>query len=327
MNAKELLQKQTREAFAGNDEMSLKVALKGLEQAEAGWRPNSETSSIEGIVRHVAACKVMYCKQAFGDCPLEDDLPLGDLGKTLDWLDRAHQHLTERLEAIGLAELDSPVPTQFHGESAAHLFWILLVHDLCHGGQIQMIRREYRQRGRPPEVEENAGSPPGWRVTEGEWTVDAAGRMIGESPASAYVHRTKEHADDVRLTAKMRVLRGIEVTVWICGSPERAELDGYTLAVSTEKAKLQRQGEDVATDPAVTIKPDHDHVLSFERRGAKLRGFLDGAAEPFIEWTDPQPLRGEGHRTLGFYVWDGTVAMSDIEVTDLVVPECGPSSA
>jgi hypothetical protein len=76
----------------------------------------------------------------------------------------------------------------------------------------------------------------------------------------------------------------------------------------------------MATDPAVTIQQGEDHVLAFERRGAELRGFLDGAGEPFIEWTDPDPLRGEGHRTLGFYVWDGTIAVSNIEVTDLTAP-------
>ena len=314
MNAKELLQKQTHEAFAGDDEMSLMAAVRRLAQEEAAWKPNRETGTIEQIVHHVAACKIMYCKQAFGDCPLEDDVPVGDLGKTLDWLDRTHQHLAERLEAIGLEDLASPVPTKFHGESAAHLFWVLLMHDLCHGGQIQMIRRQYRQRQR------DAGAPPGWHIAEGQWRLDAAGRIVGESGESGYLYRAEEHSDDVRITATMQVVEGVEVTVWICGSPERTEMDGYTLAVSAEKAKLQRQGEDKATDPAVTIQSGEDHVLAFERRGAKLCAFLDGAAEPFIEWTDPEPLRGVGHRTLGFYVWDGTVAVSDIEVKDLASP-------
>ena len=311
MNAKELLEKQTREAFSG-DEMSLKAALRGLSQAEAAWKPNRETPSIEGIVRHVAACKVMYCKQAFGDCPLEDDVPAGDLGRTLDWLDRAHQHLSECLRAISPENLLSPVPTRFHGESAAHLFWVLLMHDVCHGGQILVIRREYRSRGRDAAA---AGLPPGWRIAEGEWTADAAERIMGESPQSAYLYRADEHADDLRVTARMQAVRGAEVTLWICGSPERTELDGYTLAVSAEKAKLQRMGEDVATDPTVTIQPGEDHVLAFERQGARLRGFLDGSAEPFIEWTDPDPLRGPGHRTLGFYVWEGAIAVSDVEVS------------
>ncbi len=160
-------------------------------------------------------------------------------------------------------------------------------------------------------------APPGWRVAEGQWTVDDAGRIVGGSAGNAYIYRQEEHADDVRVTATMQAVKGIEITVWICGSPGRVERDGYTLAVSTEKAKLQRMVEDVVTDPAVTIQPGRDYVLSFERRGAHLRGFLGGSNEPFIEWADPEPLRGEGHRTLGFYIWDGTLAVSDVKVEDL----------
>ena len=48
-----------------------------------------------------------------------------------------------------------------------------------------------------------------------------------------------------------------------------------------------------------------------------MRGFLDRAAQPFIEWTDADPLRGPGHRTLGFYVWDGRLAVSDVSVEEL----------
>ena len=169
----------------------------------------------------------------------------------------------------------------------------------------------------PREVDKGAKPPPGWCVAEGRWSVDAGGRITGESGESAYLYRTEEHPDDVRITATMRAVHGYEITVWICGSPEKTEMDGYTLAVSTEKAKLQRRGEDVAADEKVTIEPDRDHVLAFERRGSRLRGFLDGSAEPFIEWPVPNPLRGEGHRTLGFYVWEGTVAVSQIEVEEL----------
>ncbi len=317
MNAKELLKKQTHEAFEGDDEMSLKAALWKLTPQEAAWKPNDRTGTIEQIVHHVAACKVMYCKQAFGGCSLEDNVPVGDLHRTLDWLGRCHRHLESCLDAVKLEELGRPVPTRFHGESAAHLFWILLMHDICHGGQIQIIRREYHQRGRQDEGAQEAELPPEWRAVEGRWFLDGTGRIVGESDGNGYVCQVKEHPDDLRVAATMQVLRGIEITVWICGSQERTEHDGYTLAVSTEKAKLQRQGQDMATDPSVRVQPGRDHLLAFERRGAKLRGFLDGSDEPFIEWTDPQPLRGQGHRTLGFYVWDGAIAVSNIKVEGL----------
>jgi len=76
---------------------------------------------------------------------VEEDVPAGELDRTVDWLQRAHEHLLNCLAAATGEALDAPVPTPFHGESAAHLFWVLLMHDICHGGQIQLIRRQYRQ--------------------------------------------------------------------------------------------------------------------------------------------------------------------------------------
>ena len=153
-----------------------------------------------------------------------------------------------------------------------------------------------------------------WAVLAGEWTVDPAGRIAGSAAGNGYLCRVKEHADDVRFTATLRVVEGDEVTVWICGSPERTEQDGYTLAVSAGGCKLQREGNDVKRLPKPTIQPGKDCVLTFERKGGTLRGFLGKSAKPFIEWTDPKPLRGKGHRTLGFYVWSGRITVSKIEV-------------
>jgi len=156
-----------------------------------------------------------------------------------------------------------------------------------------------------------------WAVLAGEWAVDAAGRIAGSASGNGYLCRVKEHADDVRFTATLRVVEGDEITVWMCGSPERTEREGYTLAVSTNGCKLQRKGEDVKRLGEPKIEPGKDVTLTFERRGATLRGFLGKSAKPFIEWADPEPLRGKGHRTLGFYVWSGRTTVSKIRVTDL----------
>ena len=145
MTTKELLDKQTRAAFDGDDEMSLQAAIWQMTPAEAAWKPNDETGTIEDILHHLAWCKVMYAAKAFGDCPVEEDVPVGDLARTIDWLRRALEHLLACLAAVTGEALDAPVPTPFHGESAGHLFWVLLMHDISHGGQIQLIRRQHRQ--------------------------------------------------------------------------------------------------------------------------------------------------------------------------------------
>jgi len=64
VNTKELLMKQTKEAFDG--EMSLMSALLDLSQEEASRRLNDRTWTIEEIIYHIASCKIEYCRQGFG---------------------------------------------------------------------------------------------------------------------------------------------------------------------------------------------------------------------------------------------------------------------
>ena len=141
MNTKELLTKQTKQAFKG--EMSLMGALKDICQEEASWRLNETTWTIDEIIYHVAACKIEYCKQGFGKWDSEYSRTVGDIQASLDLLNMAQEHLTECLSNCTLEDLDRPISTQFHGQSAAHFFWIMIMHDISHGAQIDMIRRAY----------------------------------------------------------------------------------------------------------------------------------------------------------------------------------------
>src|SRR4051812_9790549 len=58
-------------------------------------------------------------------------------------LERAHRIVVECLEACPEDALERPVPGR-HGRSAAHLFGVLLMHDLYHAGQIRTRRTVYR---------------------------------------------------------------------------------------------------------------------------------------------------------------------------------------
>ena len=145
MNAKQLLLKQLHDAYAGDDEMSLQASLGDLSQEEASWRMNDTTWTIEEILYHVAACEIGYCRQGFGK-DLAHSRPIGDIDQGLKLLDVAHAHLVGCLEALPEEALDQPIPTQWHGESAAHFFWIMIMHRVSHAAQIRTIRRAYGSR-------------------------------------------------------------------------------------------------------------------------------------------------------------------------------------
>ena len=145
MKAEQLLLKQLHDAYSGDDEMSLQASLGGLSQEEASWRMNDTTWTIADILYHVAQCEIEYCRQGFGK-GLEYGKPIGDVAQMVELLDMAHAHLVGCLEACSEEDLDEPIPTDWHGESAAHFFWIMIMHRVSHAAQIRTIRRSYGSR-------------------------------------------------------------------------------------------------------------------------------------------------------------------------------------
>jgi DinB superfamily len=163
LSAKQLLLKQTAEAFSGRPDMPLMASLDGITQPEASWRQDESTPSIEQIVRHVAWAKSRFCQEGFGrDMVLIDDRVDGEgdspdlprlfpcgaawgkdlapgIGGAVRLLEQSHRVLRQCLESCSDEALDQPIPTH-HGKSAAHFFWIMLMHDLYHSGQIRTRR-------------------------------------------------------------------------------------------------------------------------------------------------------------------------------------------
>lgn len=168
LSAKQLLLTQTSEAFSGRPDMPIMASLEGITQQEASWRPDASVPTIEQIVRHVAWAKSRYCQQGFGremvlidpqvddngDAPgLPQEFPCGaawgwELEPGIDGaihvLHRTHRVLTECLESCSEEDLEKPIPTRHGKKSAANFFWIMLMHDLYHAGQIRTRRTMYQ---------------------------------------------------------------------------------------------------------------------------------------------------------------------------------------
>jgi uncharacterized damage-inducible protein DinB len=156
MTTKELLLHITRTAYR-NDEMALLCAVfphkwepgQGLvpdtDRALTGdvARRETELSSwtIVKILKHVADCKAGYMAEAFGEPP-EPFPPVGDdLPSMLAYLQATQDYLVVCLESVEEADLGRPVPTSWHGETAANLFWVMAQHDVDHGSQIVSLRK------------------------------------------------------------------------------------------------------------------------------------------------------------------------------------------
>jgi hypothetical protein len=161
---KQLLLKQTADAFSGRPDMSLMASLQGITQEEASWRLDENTPTAEQLVRHVAWTKSRYCHEGFAvpmsvaDPCVNDngdadgvpwEFPCGaawgcslatGIGEAVRLLEQSHRVLTGCLEACSEEALARPIPTRHGKSSAANLFWILLMHDAYHAGQIRSRR-------------------------------------------------------------------------------------------------------------------------------------------------------------------------------------------
>jgi hypothetical protein len=164
---KQLLIEQTADGFDGRKDMSLMAALKEITAAQAAWRADENMPTAEQLVRHVAWAKTKYCHQGFNvpmvlvDPAVNDEgdhasvpweFPCGaaygmtdapGIAGAIDLLVRSHRVVVQCLQSCTEDALDRPVPGR-HGRSAAHLFSILMIHDLYHAGQIRTRRRMCR---------------------------------------------------------------------------------------------------------------------------------------------------------------------------------------
>ena len=146
MTAKELLLKQLQDCYSGDDEMSLMASLGDLPAEEAGWRMNKTTWTIAEILYHLYSCEIEYCKQGFGKWQDAYPRPIGDIDQMLALLANGQDHLLDCLRGCTLDDLDAPIRVQHHGRSAAHFFWIMIMHRISHAAQIRTLRRAYGSR-------------------------------------------------------------------------------------------------------------------------------------------------------------------------------------
>lgn len=140
---KDLLIMQTLDSFEDNPEMSLMSSVQNLTQQEAEWKFNESTWTIEEILYHVASCKLIYCQQGFARWHEAIEKPFGSIQAMIALNRKAHDHLLSCLRQCSDEDLSRPIPTRFHGKTAANFFWIMLMHDVNHGAEIKMIRRAY----------------------------------------------------------------------------------------------------------------------------------------------------------------------------------------
>jgi hypothetical protein len=100
---------------------------------------------------HVATCKIMYYEYAFGERVLTWDTI--DIPHTADGaislLEEGHRRLMDALVKLSDADMTKMVYTNW-GEQwpIQKIFWVMISHDLHHGGEIACLRDLYTMANR-----------------------------------------------------------------------------------------------------------------------------------------------------------------------------------
>ncbi|HEY6066263.1 MAG TPA: DinB family protein [Thermoanaerobaculia bacterium] len=137
---------------------NLKGSVRGVTVAEAVWRPGPDRHNIRDIVRHAAYWKYANRRRLTGEkrgsFPLEGSnwFPESAAPTEKAWradvamLDEQHRRLRDVVEALSPKALQDRSPGSRHRIDT--LIYGIAAHDAYHAGQIQLVKRLYRDRAR-----------------------------------------------------------------------------------------------------------------------------------------------------------------------------------
>ena len=143
------------EAFEGrgieesNESQALLTNLATVDESSWRARAPGATRTIESMVLHVGACKIMYDDYAFGPGTKQWGTPevegwIGTgapMADAIEWLRAGHRSFVEHVQVLTDADLDAPRKTNWGEERPTR--WIiaaLIGHDFYHAGEINHLR-------------------------------------------------------------------------------------------------------------------------------------------------------------------------------------------
>lgn len=143
------------EAFGGrgleesNESQALLTNLATVTEAEWRSKPPGVTRTVQSMVLHVGACKIMYADYAFGSGTKQwgtpevegwvgTDVPMAE---AVEWLRGTHRSFRAHIEGLTDDDLDQPRLTNWGEERPTR--WIIaamITHDAYHAGEINHLR-------------------------------------------------------------------------------------------------------------------------------------------------------------------------------------------
>jgi len=141
-----------------------------------------------------------------------------------------------------------------------------------------------------------------WDVVEGEWAVKDGWLMAKDTGfGAAQVLTSSKYAGSQKLEYDAKSSDPGDLSAIL--SANNSWQDGYFVGFGVQgndRSYLKIQGMNVKNWGA-TIEPGKTHHVVVERDGKMIRQYVDG--EKTMEYKHRNPLTGENHQKVGFYIW------------------------
>ncbi|CAN5775822.1 hypothetical protein BH11MYX2_BH11MYX2_10570 [soil metagenome] len=85
----------------------------------------------------------------------------------------------------------------------------------------------------------------------------------------------------------------------------------------SEIARMDEHGTQVAARSDIKVRPGVHYHWRIERQNAVVKWYVDEMTQPFLQYTDPKPLDGNGHEYFAFNNWETDTWFDNLVITPL----------
>lgn len=156
-----------------------------------------------------------------------------------------------------------------------------------------------------------------WRATGGHWTIDNGAAFTSgaqNQPLFLDVRLPEDVVVEVDVTSDTR---DVDAKVELMTDGRRHQtgyifiLGGWKNTISAI-ARLDEHGRDRRERKPTAVTGPKTYRWRIEKNGGEIRWLID--AEPYLSFSDPRPLQGDGHDRLAFSNWLNRIRYDNLSV-------------
>ncbi len=159
-----------------------------------------------------------------------------------------------------------------------------------------------------------------WSITGGQWKIEN-GAVVTTGANNAPLFLNLDLPDDVVIEVDVRSETPIVDAKLELMTDGRTHQSGYVFILGgwsnqiSVIARLDEHGTDRVEKRPTGVTGPRTYRWRIEKQGGELRWLLDG--QPYMTFSDREPLQGVGHNRLGFSNWQNHIRYDNLRIWKL----------